>query len=64
MTAEEVCRIMLEEAGVAGIAGAAFGEMGRKFVRFSFASSTATLKEAVARIQKVSAAWQGAAATR
>ncbi len=64
MTAEEVCRIMLEEAGVAGIAGAAFGEMGRNFVRFSFASSTATLKEAVARIQKISAAWQGAAALR
>jgi len=59
-TAEEVCRIMLEEAGVAGIPGAAFGDMGKNFVRFSFASSTATLKEAVARIQKVSAAWQGA----
>ena len=64
MTAEQVCRIMLEEAGVAGIAGAAFGKMGRNFVRFSFASSTATLKEAVARIQKVSSAWQGATATR
>jgi aspartate/methionine/tyrosine aminotransferase len=59
MSAEEVCRIMLEEAGVAAIAGAAFGDVGRNFVRFSFASSTSTLKEAVARIQKVSAAWQG-----
>jgi aspartate/methionine/tyrosine aminotransferase len=59
MSAEEVCRIMLEEAGVAAIAGAAFGDVGRSFVRFSFASSTATLKEAVARIQKASAAWQG-----
>ncbi|HYU47984.1 MAG TPA: pyridoxal phosphate-dependent aminotransferase [Terriglobales bacterium] len=59
MSAEEVCRIMLEEAGVAAIAGAAFGDVGRNFVRFSFASSTATLKEAVARIQKASAAWQG-----
>lgn len=58
MTAEEVCRIMLEEAGVAAIAGAAFGDMGKNFVRFSFASSTATLKEAVARIQKASAVWQ------
>jgi aspartate aminotransferase len=58
-TAEEVCRIMLEEAGVAAIPGAAFGDMGKNFVRFSFASSTATLKEAVSRIQKVSAAWQG-----
>ena len=62
--AEEVCRIMLEEAGVAAIPGAAFGEMGKNFVRFSFASSTATLKEAVDRIQKASLAWQGAAATR
>ena len=59
MTAEEICRIMLEEGGVAGIAGAAFGAMGQNFVRFSFASSTATLKEAVERIQKVSTAWQG-----
>jgi aspartate/methionine/tyrosine aminotransferase len=63
-TAEEVCRIMLEEAGVAAISGAAFGDMGKNFVRFSFASSTATLKEAVARIQKASATWQGAAAVR
>lgn len=64
ISAEEVCRIMLEEAGVAAIPGAAFGELGKDFVRFSFASSTATLKEAVDRIQKASIAWQGAAATR
>ena len=62
--AEEVCRIMLDEAGVAAIPGAAFGELGKNFVRFSFASSTATLKEAVDRIQRASIAWQGAAATR
>ncbi len=42
-TAEEVCRIMLEDAGVAGIPGAAFGDMGKNFVRF----------------QKASVAWQG-----
>ena len=63
-TAEEVCRIMLEEAGVAAIPGAAFGGMGKNFVRFSFASSTATLREAVARIQKASVAWQAGAAAR
>jgi aspartate aminotransferase len=57
-TAEELCRIMLEEGGVAGIPGAAFGPSGAEFVRFSFASSTATLKEAVERIQRVSSAWQ------
>ena len=37
---------------------------GRDFIRFSFASSTATLHEAVERILKVSAAWQGTAAVR
>ncbi len=64
LTAEEVCRVMLEDAGVAAIPGAAFGESGRDFVRFSFASSSATLHEAVERILKVSAAWQGAPAAR
>ncbi len=64
MSAEEICRIMLEEAGVAAIPGAAFGPGGREFVRFSFASSTATLNEAVERIQRVSVAWQGTPASR
>jgi len=64
LTAEEVCRVMLEEAGVAAIPGVAFGRSGRDFVRFSFASSNATLREAVERIVKASIAWQGAAASR
>ena len=64
ISAEEVCRIMLEDAGVAGISGAAFGPSGKDFVRFSFASSTATLKEAVERIHKASAAWQTVPAGR
>ena len=62
MSAEEVCRIMLEEAGVAAIPGAAFGPLGKDFVRFSFASSTATLHEAVERMKKVSVVWQGTTA--
>jgi aspartate aminotransferase len=62
--AEELCRIMLEEAGVAAIPGAAFGDAGRDFVRFSFASSNATLKEATERIQKVSVAWSAAGVRR
>lgn len=64
ISAEEVCRIMLEEAGVAGIPGAAFGDMGKNFVRFSFASSNAILKEAVERIHKAAASWQTAMATK
>jgi aspartate aminotransferase len=59
MTAEDICRILLEEAGVAAIPGAAFGPSGKDFVRFSFASSVANLREAVQRIAKVSSAWQG-----
>ena len=58
-SAEEICRIMLEEAGVAAIPGAAFGPAGAGFVRFSYASSSAILKEAVERILQVASAWQG-----
>jgi aspartate aminotransferase len=58
-SAEEVCRILLDEAGVAAIPGAAFGPSGQHFVRFSFASSAEILREAAARIMKVSTAWQG-----
>jgi aspartate aminotransferase len=64
MSAEELCRVMLEEAGVAAIPGAAFGMAGNEFVRFSFASSTATLQEAVHRILRVSTAWQRTMAAR
>jgi aspartate/methionine/tyrosine aminotransferase len=63
-SAEEVCRIMLEEAGVAAIPGAAFGPSGKDFIRFSFASSIATLREATARIHQVSGAWQRASVRR
>jgi len=61
-SAEEICRVMLEEDGVAAIPGAGFGPAGAEYVRFSFASSTAVLKEAVERILQVSSAWQGAPA--
>jgi aspartate/methionine/tyrosine aminotransferase len=61
MRAEDLCRILLEDAGVAAIPGAAFGPAGKDFIRFSFASSMETLHEAVERIQKVSSAWQATA---
>jgi aspartate aminotransferase len=64
ISAEDVCRILLEDAGVAGIDGAAFGPAGKDFVRFSFASSIATLQEAVERMQRVSTAWQATATVR
>ena len=64
ISAEEICHILLEDAGVAAIPGAAFGPLGKDFVRFSFASSMATLREAAERITKISEAWQGAPAER
>jgi aspartate/methionine/tyrosine aminotransferase len=64
MAAEDLCRILLEDAGVAAIPGAAFGPSGKEFVRFSFASSKSTLQEAVERIVKVSSAWQATAVVR
>jgi aspartate aminotransferase len=64
MSAENLCRILLEDAGVAAIPGAAFGPTGKEFIRFSFASSMETLHEAVERIVKVSAAWQATAVAR
>ncbi len=64
ISAEELCRILLEDAGVGAIPGAAFGPAGSDFIRFSFASAMATLQEAVERIMKVSSAWQATAAVR
>jgi aspartate aminotransferase len=64
LSAEDLCRIMLEEAGVAAIPGAAFGASGADFIRFSFASSTANLQEAVERILGVSTTWQGTVAAK
>jgi aspartate/methionine/tyrosine aminotransferase len=64
MSAENLCRILLEDAGVAAIPGAAFGPRGEEFIRFSFASSMETLHEAVERIVKVSTAWQATVVAR
>lgn len=61
-TAEEVQKLLLEEVGVAGIAGAAFGAEGKNFLRFSLVSATHLLEEALARIERVSARWSGVAA--
>jgi aspartate/methionine/tyrosine aminotransferase len=63
-SAEDLCTLMLEEGGVAAIPGAAFGPNGKDFIRFSFASSTATLQEAVQRILQVSSQWQRMPASR
>jgi aspartate aminotransferase len=62
MRADEVQKILLEEAGVAGIAGAAFGQGGRNFLRFSLVSAPNVLEEALDRMQRVSVRWRAAVA--
>jgi aspartate aminotransferase len=64
MSAEEVQRVLLEEAGVAGIAGAAFGVEGKNYVRFSLVSASHLLEEAVGRIESVSSQWAKTVAAR
>ena len=58
LPAEELQRILLEEAGVAVIAGAAFGAEGRNYLRFSLVSARHLLEEALDRIERVSVKWR------
>ena len=45
----ELCERLIDEAGVALVPGTAFGAPGH--VRFSFAASTSTLEDALARLE-------------
>ncbi|HTT33340.1 MAG TPA: pyridoxal phosphate-dependent aminotransferase [Methylomirabilota bacterium] len=60
LSAEEVQTILLEEAGVAGIAGAAFGTHGKRYLRFSLVSARNLLEAALERMQRVSLHWRAA----
>jgi aspartate aminotransferase len=62
MSAEEVAKLLLEEAGVAGIAGAAFGPQGKDYLRFSLVSARHLLEEALERMHRVSVRWRAAVA--
>ena len=62
LSAEEMARILLEEAGVAGIAGAAFGTAGKNYLRFSLVGARNLLEEALERIERVSVRWRAAVA--
>ena len=42
---------LLEEAGVAAIAGTSFGAYGEGYLRLSYAASTEEIEEAIARIE-------------
>jgi aspartate/methionine/tyrosine aminotransferase len=50
MSARELQNKMLEEAGVATVAGTSFGIHGEGYIRFSYANSVENIRTAVARI--------------
>jgi aspartate aminotransferase len=58
LSAEAVQKLLLEEAGVAGIAGAAFGPGGKNYLRFSLVSARHLLEDALERMQRVSVHWR------
>ena len=64
MGSKELADFLLYEAGVAGLNGGSFGEYGEGYIRFSYANSQENLREAIARIQKVSTRWEAAVAAR
>jgi len=56
MTAKELQTRLLEDAGVAVIAGTSFGAFGEGYLRFSYANSTENIQEAIRRIKQMLAA--------
>ncbi len=59
LPSKELAEAILEEAGVACLNGADFGEFGEGYIRFSYATSMDNILEAVARIKKLSERWAG-----
>ena len=53
LIAQDLQKRLLEEAGVAAVAGTSFGEYGEGFVRFSYANSTENIKEAMRRFREL-----------
>jgi aspartate/methionine/tyrosine aminotransferase len=62
LPAEQLQKLLLEEAGVAAIAGAAFGAEGKNYLRFSLVSARHLLEDALDRMQRVSIKWRGVTA--
>jgi len=57
MTSRDLAELLLNEAGVACLNGAAFGKHGDGYLRFSYANSLENIQEAIRRIKKVSPSW-------
>ncbi len=53
MSAKDLQNKMLEQAGVATVAGTSFGIYGEGYVRFSYANSVENIREAVGRLARL-----------
>ncbi|MFH1729313.1 MAG: pyridoxal phosphate-dependent aminotransferase [Pseudomonadota bacterium] len=53
MTSKEIEKLLLEEAGIAALAGSAFGKYGEGYLRFSYANSIENIDKALGRISKI-----------
>jgi aspartate/methionine/tyrosine aminotransferase len=53
----DLADLLLNDAGVASLNGAAFGQHGDGYLRFSYANSLTNILEAIERIHKVSDRW-------
>jgi aspartate aminotransferase len=54
---DKLADMLLNEAGIACVDGAAFGKYGNGYLRFSCANSLANINEAMSRIEKISDRW-------
>lgn len=57
MSSKDLADLLLNEAGVACLNGAAFGQYGDGYLRFSYANSLENILEAIKRIKSVSHRW-------
>ena len=64
LMADELQKLLLEEVGVAAIAGNAFGAAGDNYLRFSLVSARNLLQEALDRMRRASVRWRSVAANR
>ena len=59
IASKAMAEMLLQEAGVACLNGAGFGQHGNGYVRFSYVNSLANIQDAVERIKKLSGKWSG-----
>ena len=57
MPSKDLADLLLNDAGVAALNGAAFGRHGDGYMRFSYANSLTNILEAIERIRNVADRW-------